>query len=360
MTELRDVLAPHIDSGAIPGLAALVTDGDGVQVEALGTLHVDGPPVQRDSIFRISSLTKPVVAAVALLLVEDKAIALDEPVDRLLPELADRRVLTRVDAELDDTVPAARSITVRDLLTFRLGIGLFVVPAPLQRAMDALSLAQGAPGEQVAPAPDEWLRRLGTLPLAHQPGERWMYSTGSDVLGVLLARASGTSLPDLLAERIFAPLGMRDTGFHVPARSIDRFATLYDPDLRVLDDPATGQWSREPAFPSGAGGLVSTVDDLHAFSEMLRGDGTDLLTPDTVAQMTTDQLLPGQADGIFLSGGEGWGFGLSTGPTPGRYGWDGGLGSSWYCGPRTSGVLLTQVAWTMGPTAVRGDFLESL
>ncbi len=360
MTKLRDTLAPHVDSGEIPGLVALVSDCDGVQVEALGRLRVDGPPVQRDSIFRISSMTKPVVAAAALLQVADGALGLDEPVDRLLPELADRRVLTAVDADLADTVPAHRPITVRDLLTFRMGTGLVLTPCPLQRAMDHLELAQGAPGAQIPPEPDEWLRRLGTLPLLHQPGERWMYSTGSDVLGVLLARASGRSLPDLLAERIFAPLGMRDTGFHVPAASIGRFATMYRPGLEVADDPATGHWNSEPAFPSGAGGLVSTVDDFHAFSEMLRRRGRGLLTPAAVAQMTTDQLEPGQTDGILLSHGEGWGFVVSTGPTPGRYGWDGGLGSSWYTGPRATGILLTQVQWTMGPPAVRAEFLESL
>ena len=363
MTKLRDTLAPHVDPGEIPGLVALVSDGDDVQVEALGRLRVDGPPVRRDSIFRISSMTKPVVAAAALLLVADGALGLDEPVDRLLPELADRRVLTAIDADLDDTVPAHRAITVRDLLTFRLGMGLIAAPPgtyPVQRAMDDLSLAQGAPGAQVPPEPDEWLRRLGTLPLLHQPGERWMYSTGSDVLGVLLARASGRSLPDLLAERIFDPLGMRDTGFHVPAASIDRFATMYRPGPEVADDPATGCWSREPAFPSGAGGLVSTVDDFHAFSEMLRRGGAGLLTPEAVAQMTTDQLEPGQSDGIFLSDGEGWGFGVSTGPEPGRYGWDGGLGSCWYTGARATGILLTQVQWTTGPPAVRAAFLENL
>ncbi|MHA6780324.1 serine hydrolase domain-containing protein [Pseudonocardia saturnea] len=363
MTKLRAMLAPHVDSGEIPGLVALVSDGDGVRAEALGRLRVDGPPVERDSIFRISSMTKPVVAAAALLLVDDGVLGLDEPVDRLLPELADRRVLTAIDADLDDTVPAHRPITVRDLLTFRMGMGLITAPPgtyPVQRAMDDLDLAQGAPGAQVPPEPDEWLRRLGTLPLLHQPGERWMYSTGSDVLGVLLARASGRPLPDLLAERIFTPLGMRDTGFHVPIASIDRFATMYRPGLEVADDPATGHWSREPAFPSGAGGLVSTVDDFHAFSEMLRRGGTGLLAPDAVAQMTTDQLEPGQSDGIFLSDGEGWGFGVSTGPKPGRYGWDGGLGSSWYTGPGATGILLTQVQWTMGPPAVRAEFLESL
>lgn len=351
-------LARHVDSGEIPGLVALVArDGD-VRVETSGRLRVGGPPVERDSIFRISSMTKPVVAAAALLLVDDGLIGLDEPVDRLLPELADRRVLRRLDAGLDETVPAHRPITVRDLLTFRLGFGIVPAPPgtyPVQRAAEDLHLGQGAPGAQAPPAPDEWLRRFATLPLLHQPGERWMYGTGSDVLGVLLARAAGTSLPELLHDRVLGPLGMRDTGFGVPAGSIHRLATLYRPGGEVSDDPATGAWSRPPEFPQGAGGLVSTVDDYLAFDEALRTCG--LLPRAVVAEMTRDQLEPGQGDGVFLDEGFGWGFGVAV-RADGRYGWDGGLGSSWHHHPGTgvTGILLTQVEWTQGPPAVWRDF----
>ncbi|MBW0118308.1 serine hydrolase domain-containing protein [Pseudonocardia abyssalis] len=360
MTTTPDLspLSRHVDSGEIPGLVALVAHDDEVRVATFGRLHHDGPPVERDSIFRISSMTKPVVAAAAMLLIGDGLLDLDEPVDRLLPELADRRVLRSVDADLDDTVPAHRAITVRDLLTFRLGFGLVLAPPgqhPIQRAVDDLSLAQGAPGTQTPPAPDEWIRRFATLPLLHQPGERWMYGTGSDVLGVLLARAAGSSLPDLLRDRILAPLGMRDTGFHVPATEVHRLATMYRPGGVVSDDPATGAWSRPPAFAQGAGGLVSTVDDYLAFSEALRTG--DLLPPAVVAEMTRDQLDPGQADGVLLPEGFGWGFGVAV-RTDGRYGWEGGLGTSWstHPGTRVTGILLTQVEWSQGPTEVWSDF----
>jgi CubicO group peptidase (beta-lactamase class C family) len=362
MTVLHDTLAPHVDSGEIPAVVALVARGGDVQVEALGRLHDGGPPVARDTVFRISSMTKPVVAVAAMQLVAEGVVDLDDPVDGLLPELAHRRVLTSLDAPLDDTLPAERPITVLDLLTFRMGMGLVLAPPgtyPVQRAMDELQLAQGAPGTQVPPEPDEWMRRLGTLPLLHQPGERWMYSTGSDVLGVLVARAAARPLGDVLRERIFTPLGMRDTGFSVPAASMGRFVTAYVPGdggRTVSDDPATGSWSREPAFPSGAGGLVSTVDDYLAFTEMLRTGGGEILPPSAVREMTRDHLGPGQSDGILLSDGEGWGLGLAVDAVRGRHGWDGGLGTSWYSYPDVTGILLTQVAWTVGPPAIRADF----
>src|SRR5215468_9347314 len=151
-------------------------------------------------------------------LIEECRLWLDDPVDGLLPELADRKVLTRIDAPLDDTVPAQRPITVRDLLTFLMGTGLVVAQPgefPIQPALDEAGLSPGPAVTQVEP--DEWMKRLGSLPLVHQPGEKWMYHTGSDTLGVLMARATGRPLPELLAERIFGPLGMPDTGFHVPA-----------------------------------------------------------------------------------------------------------------------------------------------
>ena len=230
-------------------------------------------PMRRDTIFRISSMTKPVTAVATMILVEECKLRLDEPVDRLLPELADRRVLRAVDGPLDDTVPANRPITVRDLLTFRMGFGMVMAmpgTSPIQDAPHEVMLGQGPPHPSKTPAPDEWIRRLGTLPLMHQPGERWMYNTGSDVLGVLIARASGQPFETFLRERIFEPLGMKDTGFSVPAAELDRLATSYwtDPETGALElhDEPDGQWSRPPAFPSGAGGLVSTVDDYLAFA----------------------------------------------------------------------------------------------
>ena len=225
LARMRDVMAGHVERGAMPGLVTLVSRRDEVHVEALGRMATGGRPMDRDTIFRIASMTKPVAAAAAMILVEECRLRLDEAVDRLLPELADRRVLRRLEGPVDDTVPASRSITLRDLLTFRLGFGIIMAPPdthPIQKAMREKGMRMGPPRPQTEPAPDAWMRSLGALPLLHQPGERWMYDTGSDVLGVLIARAAGQPFETFLRERLFEPLGMKDTGFSVPAGKIGR------------------------------------------------------------------------------------------------------------------------------------------
>lgn len=175
LARLHDVMAGYVARGEVPGLVALVCRRGMVHVDVIGAQAFGGPPMRRDTIFRVSSMTKPIVAAVAMILVEEGRLRLDEPVHDLLPELADRQVLVRPDAPLDETVPAARPMTLRDLLTFRLGIGIVMAPpdtTSIQRAMGEQRLGQGAPSPQLPPPPDEWIRRLGTLPLIHQPGER--------------------------------------------------------------------------------------------------------------------------------------------------------------------------------------------
>ncbi|HEX5368113.1 MAG TPA: serine hydrolase domain-containing protein, partial [Dehalococcoidia bacterium] len=326
-------------------------------------------PVRGDSIFRISSMTKPITAVAAMILVEECRLRLDEPVDRLLPELSDRRVLTRLDGPLDETVPAHRAITLRDLLSFRMGFGqVYESPEtlPIYNAANEMGIGMGPPQPSSMPEPDEWLRRLGQLPLMHQPGERWMYNTGSDVLGVLIKRASGQPFEAFLKERIFGPLGMRDTGFSVPAADLARLTTSYMADqglgeLSINDEPAGGQWSVPPAFPSGAAGLVSTAIDYLRFGEMMLAcgqyEGVRILSRPSVETMTTDHLTPQQkAVSGFFPGyfdNRGWGFGVCVitrrddlAAVPGRYGWDGGLGTSWYSDPREglTAILMTQRA----------------
>jgi CubicO group peptidase (beta-lactamase class C family) len=229
---MHDVMAGHVERGEAPGIVTLLGRRGEVHVDAIGARAVGGRGAMRhDTIFRITSMTKPVTAAAAMILVEECRLRLDEPVDRLLPELASRRVLRRLDGPLDDTVPAERPITLRDLLTFRLGLGMVMGPAdpyPIERAIRELGIVGFGPPDPSTPhEPDEWLRRLGTLPLMHQPGERWMYNTGSYVLGVLIARASGQPLEPFLRERLFDPLGMKDTAFSVPAAKRDRLANVY-------------------------------------------------------------------------------------------------------------------------------------
>jgi CubicO group peptidase (beta-lactamase class C family) len=383
---MHDVMVGHVERGEVPGIVTLVSRRGEVHVEAIGMKAVGGSdPVRRDTIFRISSMTKPIAAAATMILVEECKLRLDEAVDRLLPELAGRKVLKRLDGPLDDTVPANRPITVRDLLTFRMGFGIVMAPPgtyPIQKAMSEQLLGQGPPAPSTPPAPDEWIHRLGTLPLMHQPGEKWMYNTGSDVLGVLIARASGQRLETFLHERMFEPLGMKDTAFSVPAAKLDRFATSYwtNPEtgaLELYDEAEGGQWSRPPAFPSAGGGLVSTIDDYLAFGQMMLNRGKHgserVLSRPSVETMTTDQLTPEQKAASGLVPGyfdrHGWGFGVSMvtrrdevpGPV-GRFGWDGGLGTSWYSDPRENMVtiLMTQRAWTSpSPPHVCLDFWTS-
>jgi CubicO group peptidase (beta-lactamase class C family) len=367
---MHEALSGYVSRGEVPGLVALVCRRGDVQVETIGRLALgNSAPIQRDTIFRIASMTKPVAAVGAMILVEEGRLTLDEPLDRLIPELAHRRVLKRLDGPLDDTVAAQRPLTLRDLLTLRMGMGYVMADTsghPIQRALRERHLLQGPPHPQLWPESAAWIRALSELPLMHQPGEAWMYDLGMDVLGLLISRASGQPLDVFLRERLFEPLGMKDTGFYVPATKLHRFATSYavDPStgsLTVYDEPTGGQWSRPPAFPAAASGLVSTADDYLAFAQMLLGKGTyrgvRCLSPASVALMTTDQLTPEQknAAGIILGAGRGWGLGLGTisrrpngsGPVA-RYGWDGGLGTSWCSDPEEGmiGILLTQVNWT--------------
>jgi CubicO group peptidase (beta-lactamase class C family) len=340
---LRAAAERHVGPDGVPGLVALVARGPHVHVETHGHLALGGPPVARDTIFRIASTTKPITAAATLALAAEGRLALDEPVDALLPELAARRVLSRMDGPLDETVPAARPITTRDLLTFTYGFGIvtemFTAPAPwpVLAAARELSVSPiGASDPALERHADTWIANLGELPLLAQPGERWLYNTPASVLGVLASRAAGQPFPDVLRTRLFEPLGMADTGFWTP--HTDRLATAYrsSPAGLLAGDGPTGAYSRPPAFPDGAAGLVSTVDDLLAFARMLLAGGASVLPFDAVRAMTTDQLTPAQKAhgglGPDFFAGRSWGFGQAVADT-GAFGWDGGLGTSWLVDP---------------------------
>jgi len=364
LNRMHNIMAGYVERGQVPGLVTLVSRRGEVHVDVIGAQAIgESHPMRRDTIFRISSMTKPIIAVATMILVEDCKIRLDESVDTLLPELSNRQVLQHLDGPLDDTVPAKRAITVRDLLSFRMGFGQMMAGPddyPILKAANEQQIGMGPPSPSAMPAPDEWMRRLGQLPLMRQPGEWWMYNTGSDVLGVLIARASGQPLEAFLRERIFEPLGMKDTSFSVPEASLNRLATSYWTDfesgkLTIYDEAMNSQWSHPPAFPSGAGGLVSTIDDYLAFGQMMLSQGKHgnerILSRLSVELMTTDQLTPEQkAAPDIVSGfldGHGWGFGVSVftrrddiAAVPGRYGWDGGLGTSWYSDPGEDMVII--------------------
>jgi CubicO group peptidase (beta-lactamase class C family) len=366
LDRMHEAMRRHADSGAMPGLVTLVHHRGREHADAIGTIAFNGNvPMRRDTIFRLASMTKPITAVGAMILVEECRVRLDDPVDEWLPELKDRKVLRTIDSPLDDTVPARRPITLRDLFTFRSGYGevaFFSPTCPLQRAMAEARLPLT---EWIFPGTaDEFMTRLGSLPLAFQPGERWQYHMSCEIMGVLIARVSGKSLGEFLRERIFEPLGMTDTGFYVPEAKLDRLPTCYgtsfpSSDLVVLDEARGGQVARPPAFEAGAGGLVSTVDDMLALGLMMLKNGAyggeRILSRPSVELMTMDHLTPGQkASSPFFEGywdTRGWGFGLGvvTGRSdvadvPGRFGWDGAFGTSWWVDPTEEmvGVLMTQ------------------
>src|SRR3954453_4937450 len=361
---VADVLQAQVDSGRLPGFVAAIRAGGRTEVLAGGRLALDGEaPMRPDTLFRLASVTKPFAGALTLGLVTDGVLGLDDEVARWLPELAEPRGVARRGGPLDETVPAQRPITVRQLLANTAGMGWSADIGPLAGAMEERDVGPGAFGTDLEP--DEYLARLAGLPLSGQPGETWNYHTCSDVLSVLLARATGRAIGDLLAEAVTGPLGLRDTGFWAP--DADRLAACYlptDAGLALVEAP-DGRFARPRPFESLSAGLVSTAPEvLRFFCGVVDG-----FLPGT-AQMTRDQLTAGQlaAGGQFLGPGRSWGFqvAVDTEPvrpwrTPGRWGWDGGTGTSAWADPARDvvAVLLTQRMMT-GPHDEPDGFWEAV
>jgi CubicO group peptidase (beta-lactamase class C family) len=369
-TRLEDIWRvpdAHVASGRIPGYVAAVRIGGETAIRAGGTMAVgtSSEPMREDTLFRIASVTKPVGGALTMSLVEDGVVALDDEIARWLPEAAEPRVLERPDAPLDRTVPARRPITVRHLVTMTCGWGAVLERTPLQEAMMERGVYPGPMPPGISG--DEFVARVGGLPLAFHPGEGWLYDTGINLLGVLLARAAGKPLSELVAERITGPLGMAETTWW--ARDPARLATAYIPGpggaLEVLDPP-DGVYARPPLFEELSGGLVSTAADvLHFFCAMADG-GAPVLSAPSLALMTADALTDAQREQALpiLDAGGSWGIATSVdieaaapGMAPGRWGWDGGTGTTARVDPTrdTVGVLLTQRAMTSALDGF-GDF----
>jgi CubicO group peptidase (beta-lactamase class C family) len=381
LAALDETLARHVTAGEVPGLVALVARDGQVHVTAPGSKALGGrEPIGPDAIFRIASLTKPIVGAAAMLLIEDGALALADPVEKWLPELAGRRVLRHPAAELDDTVPAERAITVEDVLSFRFGFGSIMAPGRYPVAEAEMGLKTlGPPWPPTSLTPDEWIARLGRLPLLDQPGTRWRYNTGATVAGILVERVSGAPLAEVLADRLFEPLGMTDTGFCVPESKRHRFTSMYRPDadgLTLADGP-DGWYAAPPALPDAASWLVSTIDDLEAFTAMLAADGGGLLSAESVRQMLRDRTTQRDKaeNRVFFGDHSGWGLMMAVPAAapagvdpdtaaaadtePRGYGWDGGSGTTWRTDPATglTGILLTQrMVTSPEPPAVTRDF----
>lgn len=344
-----------IDAGLLAGAVTLVwQSGRVLQVNELGYRDVDaGLPMQRDTIFRIASMTKPVTVAAAMSLVQEGKLALTDPVAKWLPELSDMRVLTDPRGPLEQTVPARRLITIDDLMTHRSGLAYsFSVTGPLSRAYGRMSFRQDQ---------DRWLAELAKLPLAHQPGERLTYSHGTDVLGIAISRIEGKSLSDVLRQRIFGPLGMTDTGFSVGVEGRRRAATMYKLDQSVLRHDAMGPAPiTDPPFCTGGAGLWSTVDDYLRFARMLLGggalDGARVLSEESVSLMRTDRLTDEQKRYPFLGApfwvGRGFGLNLSVVTDPaksrqlfgpggvGTFSWPGAYGTWWQADPSADLIII--------------------
>jgi CubicO group peptidase (beta-lactamase class C family) len=354
-TALQELLIRHVDAGTIPGGVALLGAGN-VEVVTAGVASVGGGPMGEDAIMRIQSMTKAITSVAALRLVEAGRLELDRSLVDWLPELADRQVLRDPAAELDDTVPAQRAITLRHLLTNTSGYGMVIQASPLQQAMAANGTDAGP--EPLAIGAEEWLRRLTELPLAFQPGEGWRYHHSFGVLGILISRVTGRPLGDHLAEDVFGPLGMSDTAFWVAEGSLDRLPAAYrhgDEGLVETEPAGGGFYAGPPPFDVSHGELVSTAADYHRFARMLadsgRVHGQPVISADHLQQMTSDQVPTAckTADSFFPGfwDGMGWGFGVAVktaGPQRGRIGWSGGLGTDFFVDPDgTVGILLTQV-----------------
>ncbi|WP_274426518.1 serine hydrolase domain-containing protein [Chelativorans sp. YIM 93263] len=367
---LQEKMDRHVGDGYIPGATWLIHHDGETQIGTAGTFEMNGAgkPMARDTIFRVASITKPVTAAIAMTLVENGTIGLDDPVGEFLPELAQPRVLKSVESDINDTVPAERPVTLRHLLTQTFGLGAIMVfpeQYPIQSAMREAGIAPS----WVLPkmTSDEYMQRLSDLSLAYQPGERFLYNNGLDVAGILIERATGKRLGEVMQEWLFEPLGMKDTAFFVPPEKRDRLPTQYgmdfaagDGSIIVYDADLGIDFTAPPPMDSGAGGLVTTVDDYAAFSRMMHNkgelDGTRILQAGTVAEMTRNQLTPEQMStsdaAMFMEeGGAGWGLGMSVilgetkmGLKPGAFGWNGGYGTTAFTDPENGlvAMLFTQ------------------
>ena len=364
---IENTISRQVEAGELAGAATLVwRGGQVVHTMAVGRRNLDaGLPVQRDTIFRIASMTKPVTTVAALMLYDEGRFDLDEPIATCAPELARMRVLRVPEGPLDQT-DAARPITFRDLLTHRSGLtyGDFH-RGPIGRAY-ADTLGTQIDNELT---PDEWIARVGTLPLIDQPGGGFHYSISTDLLGFLIARLEGAPLSAVLKRRVFAPLAMRDTGFIVPREARNRCASLcgFDAEGRLTTlavAPGGHALNERPeamTFESGGQGLWSTLDDYLAFARMLIGDGprgVTLLRPETLAMMTSNQLTPEQRATTRMFGrpiftaGHGYGMGVAVVMEPekadplrcrggeGTIGWPGAYGGWWQADPNDRSVLI--------------------
>ncbi|HEY1998149.1 serine hydrolase domain-containing protein [Paraburkholderia sp.] len=383
LARLTSAMQGYVDRGEVAGVVTLAwRHGETAHFEPLGWRDdAERLAMERDTLFRIASMTKPVTSAAVMMLIERDQLTLDAPIAQWLPELSAPRVLRDPTGPLDQTDAARAPITVLDLLTHRAGFAYhFTATGPLADAYQAVFN-----GFESKDSPDTWLARVATLPLMFQPGARWHYGIATDILGILINRVSGMTLGEFFRTQIFEPLGMRDTAFWVPDAQLARFATAYsiDPNTRmrgVEDHPATSRWANPRRFQGGGGGLVSTAEDYLQFARLLLGRGrvgsTRLLSHRSVDLMRCNFLSRDQrrapAFGHIVWAGQGFGLGLSVVDDPaqqlalgyrstGSFGWPGAYGTSWFGDPVEDmiGMMLIQLR-TIEPFPMSVDFERRL
>jgi CubicO group peptidase (beta-lactamase class C family) len=375
LAKIAPTLQPIVDSGDLSGFVTLLfRHGEIAQINTLGQRDMEKKlPMERDTLFRIASMTKPVTSIAALMLMEEGKFNLSDPITKYAPEFKTMRVLKDASGPLNDTVPAAREITFDDLFTHRSGLAYgFSSLGPIAHEYVKV-LGDVLNNEH---AEDEWMKRLATLPLLYQPGERFHYSHSTDVLGFLVGRMAGMPFRDFLVERIFKPLGMPDTDFFVPPQKRNRAAVVYrmNNEKNRLEPVPFNQFDQAPHFCGGGGGLISTADDYLKFARMMlnKGElnGTRLVSTSTVELMCTNRLTPAQRAIPFLGAipmwaGMGFGLGVSVIDQPenlgflgmggvGSFGWPGAFGTWWQADPANDLIMiyLIQNSMPLEPGAI--------
>jgi CubicO group peptidase (beta-lactamase class C family) len=383
LRRLSDSMRGYVDRGEIGNVVTLLhRHGQLGHVDKFGWQDQEaGIPIADDTIFRIASMTKPIVSVAALMLLEEGRFRLDDPVDRWMPELADRRIMRDPAGPIDDTYPASRPITVLDLFTHRPGlVSQFTATAAI--GVEAAKLHIGNNLLLAGDDPDEWLARLGALPLVYEPGAHFNYGYATDVLGFLVSRIAGMPLEDFLQVRLFRPLNMFDTGFHVPESKRGRLSVAHMPDIATgkpvtFDHPSNSPWNEPKTVPSGSAGLVSTGADYLEFGRMLHDGcgptGRRLMSRKTIELMTTDFLTREQRGRLFM-GFDMWsarGFGLGVSVVDnlasqfnlgsvGRYGWGGAFGTAWFNDPKEDLTAIMMIQSLVGPLSpkIEADFVN--
>ena len=369
-----DALQGAIDSGDLAGGVTLIwRKGEVVQLALRGKRDLaKGLPMERDTLFRIASMSKPITSVAVLMLMEEGKLKLDDPITKWAPEFATMRVLKSAEGSLDDTVAAARDITIDDLMTHRSGLSYgFASVGPIAHAYEA-TLGDVM---NTNATPDAWMEALASLPLLYQPGERFQYSHATDVLGFIVGRIAGMDFRQFLIERIFQPLGMVDTDFYIHPDKRDRAAIVYrlNETTGALEEVVFRRHDTPPPWCGGGGGLISTADDYLKFARMLLNggevDGVRLLKPETVSMMRTNRLTGAQRAIPFMGMpfwiGQGFGLGVSVildaekqawmgASSDGSFGWPGAFGTWWQADPAKEMILiyLVQNSMPLGPEAI--------